>query len=56
MAIKAGLKTLIFAQSRTMVEVLTKYLKDVFDHDPRKPPRIRAYPRRLFCPPNAGDA
>ena len=43
MAIKAGLKTLIFAQSRTMVEVLTKYLKDVFDHDPRKPARIRAY-------------
>jgi DEAD/DEAH box helicase domain-containing protein len=42
-AIKAGLKTLVFAQSRTMVEVLTKYLKDVFDHDPRKPPRIRAY-------------
>src|SRR3546814_970576 len=26
-----------------MVEVLTKYLKDVFDHDPRKPPRTRAY-------------
>lgn len=43
MAIKAGLKTLIFASSRTMVEVLTKYLKDVFDHDPRKPARIRAY-------------
>ena len=43
MAIKAGLKTLVFAQSRTMVEVLTKYLKDVFDHDPRKPARIRAY-------------
>jgi len=42
-AIKAGLKTLVFAQSRTMVEVLTKYLKDVFDHDPRKPARIRAY-------------
>ena len=42
-AIKSGLKTLIFAQSRLMVEVLTKYLKDVFDHDPRKPPRIRAY-------------
>ncbi|MCX5511863.1 hypothetical protein, partial [Pseudomonas sp. BJa3] len=37
LAIKAGLKTLVFAQSRTMVEVLTKYLKDVFDHDPRKP-------------------
>lgn len=42
-AIKAGLKTLVFAQSRTMVEVLTKYLKDVFDNDPRKPARIRAY-------------
>ncbi|WP_363799627.1 DEAD/DEAH box helicase [Lysobacter firmicutimachus] len=42
-AIKAGLKTLVFAQTRLMVEVLTKYLKDVFDHDPRKPARIRAY-------------
>jgi DEAD/DEAH box helicase domain-containing protein len=26
-----------------MVEVLTKYLKDVFDHDPRKRPRVHAY-------------
>jgi DEAD/DEAH box helicase domain-containing protein len=43
LSIKAGLKTLVFAQSRLMVEVLTKYLKDVFDHDPRKPARIRAY-------------
>ena len=43
LAIKAGLKTLVFAQSRTMVEVLTKYLKDVFDSDPRLPARIRAY-------------
>jgi len=43
LAIRAGLKTLVFAQSRLMVEVLTKYLKDVFDHDPRKPARIRAY-------------
>lgn len=42
-AIRAGLKSLVFAQSRIMVEVITKYLKDVFDHDPRKPPRIRAY-------------
>jgi DEAD/DEAH box helicase domain-containing protein len=42
-AIRSGLKTLVFAQSRTMVEVLTKYLKDVFDNDPRKPARIRAY-------------
>lgn len=43
LAIKAGLKTLVFCQSRLQVEVLTKYLKEVFDHDPRKPPRIRAY-------------
>lgn len=43
MAIRAGLKTLVFARSRTLVEVLTKYLKDVFDHDPRLPARIRAY-------------
>ncbi|HVI59587.1 MAG TPA: DEAD/DEAH box helicase [Luteimonas sp.] len=42
-AVKSGLKTLVFAHSRLMVEVLTKYLKDVFDADPRKPPRIRAY-------------
>jgi len=42
-AIKAKMKTLVFAQSRLMVEVLTKYLKDVFDHDTRKPARIRAY-------------
>jgi DEAD/DEAH box helicase domain-containing protein len=42
-AIRAGLKTLVFAQTRLQVEVLTKYLKDVFDHDPRKPARIRAY-------------
>jgi DEAD/DEAH box helicase domain-containing protein len=43
LAIKSGLKTLVFCQSRLMVEVLTKYLKEVFDHDPRKPRRIRAY-------------
>ncbi|TMH59258.1 MAG: DEAD/DEAH box helicase [Betaproteobacteria bacterium] len=42
-AIKAGLKTIIFANSRLMVEVLTKYLKDVFDHDPRRPGRVAAY-------------
>ncbi len=43
MAIRARLKTLVFAPSRLMVEVLTKYLKDVFDPDPRKPARIHAY-------------
>jgi DEAD/DEAH box helicase domain-containing protein len=42
-AIRRGLKTIVFAQSRLMVEVLTKYLKDVFDHDPRKPARVHAY-------------
>ena len=42
-AIRAKMKTIVFAQSRLMVEVLTKYLKDVFDNDPRKPVRIRAY-------------
>ncbi|MBK5970109.1 helicase [Thiorhodovibrio winogradskyi] len=42
-AIKAGFKTIVFARSRLMVEVITKYLKDVFDRDPRRPPRVRAY-------------
>lgn len=42
-SIRARLKTLVFAPSRLLVEVLTKYLKDVFDHDPRKPARIHAY-------------
>ena len=55
LAIRAGLKTLVFAQSRTMVEVLTKYLKDVFDHDPRKPARIRAY-RGGYLPGERRDA
>ncbi len=43
MAVKSGLKTIVFAQSRLMVEVLTKYLKDVFDADPRRPTRVAAY-------------
>ncbi len=43
LAINAGLKCILFAQTRTMVEVLTKYLKDTFDNDPRRPPRIKAY-------------
>jgi len=42
-AIRARFKTLVFAPSRLLVEVITKYLKDVFDPDPRKPARIRAY-------------
>jgi len=43
MSVKSGLKTILFAQTRLMVEVLTKYLKDVFDADPRKPSRVSAY-------------
>ncbi|WP_373508789.1 DEAD/DEAH box helicase, partial [Thiocapsa sp.] len=42
-ATKLGLKSIVFARSRLMVEVITKYLKDVFDRDPRKPPRVLAY-------------
>jgi DEAD/DEAH box helicase domain-containing protein len=42
-AIRAKLKTIVFCQSRLMVEILTKYLKDVFDNDPRKPARVHAY-------------
>ena len=43
LATKMGLKSILFAQSRLMVEVLTKYLKDLFDNDPRKPSRVAAY-------------
>ncbi|TCJ18532.1 DEAD/DEAH box helicase [Parasulfuritortus cantonensis] len=43
MAVKAGQKTIVFANTRLMVEVLTKYLKDVFDPDPRRPARVLAY-------------
>ena len=50
-ALVHGLKTIVFANSRLMVEVLTKYLKDVFDRDPRKPSRVRAY-RGGYLPTN----
>ncbi|MGD8937241.1 MAG: DUF1998 domain-containing protein, partial [Thiogranum sp.] len=43
MAVKRGLKSIVFAQARLMVEVLTKYMKDAFDHDPRTPARVAAY-------------
>jgi DEAD/DEAH box helicase domain-containing protein len=42
-AVKRGLKSIVFAQSRLMVEVLTKYMKDAFDKDPRHPARVAAY-------------
>ncbi len=43
LAVKSGLKSIVFAQSRLMVEVLTKYMKDAFDKDPRYPARVAAY-------------
>ena len=43
LATRAGLKSIVFARSRLMVEVLTKYLKDTFDRDRRRPPRVFAY-------------
>jgi DEAD/DEAH box helicase domain-containing protein len=43
LAVGAGLKTMIFAQTRLTVEIITKYLKEVFDQDPRHPARIAAY-------------
>lgn len=43
LAVSRGLKTIVFAQTRLLVEVLTKYLKDAFDSDPRRPARVRAY-------------
>ena len=43
LAVKLGLKTIVFANSRLEVEVLTKYLKDAFDRDPREPARVAAY-------------
>ncbi len=42
-AVGQGLKSIVFTRSRLMVEVLTKYLKDIYDKDPRKPSRIAAY-------------
>ena len=43
LAAKLGLKAICFARSRLMVEVITKYLKDRLDRDPRRPPRVLAY-------------
>ncbi len=43
LALRQGLKSIVFAQSRLMVEVLTKYLKDAFDRDKRLPARVAAY-------------
>jgi DEAD/DEAH box helicase domain-containing protein len=42
-ATKLGLKSIVFANSRLEVEVITKYMKDTFDADPRKPARVVAY-------------
>jgi DEAD/DEAH box helicase domain-containing protein len=42
-SLKRGFKTIAFANSRLETEVITKYLKDVFDADPRKPARVAGY-------------
>ncbi len=42
-AVEANLKTVVFAQSRLMVEILTKYLKEAFDRDPRRTARVASY-------------
>ncbi|WP_442918206.1 DEAD/DEAH box helicase [Magnetococcus sp. PR-3] len=43
MAVDHGVKSIVFTRTRLMVEVITKYLKDIFDKDPRRPERIAAY-------------
>lgn len=43
LSVRAGLKTMIFTQTRLMVEIITKYLKEAFDRDPRHPARVVAY-------------
>ncbi len=43
MALRGKLTTIIFARTRLMVEVITRYMKDVFDNDPRKAARVAAY-------------
>ena len=43
LTVTSGLKTIVFANTRLMVEVITKYMKDVFDRDRRKPARVFAY-------------
>jgi DEAD/DEAH box helicase domain-containing protein len=42
-AVRLGLKTIVFANSRLEVEVITKYLKDVFDRDRRHGSRVTGY-------------
>lgn len=42
-AVAAGLKTIVFANSRLMVEVLTKYLKDAFERDIHARAKVSAY-------------
>ena len=43
LAVQRGLKTIVFANSRLMVEVLTKYLKDAFERDIQPTAHISAY-------------
>jgi len=41
--IEKDIQTIVFARSRLHVEVLTKYLKDVFDKNPAHAEKIRGY-------------
>lgn len=41
--IEKDIQTIVFAKSRLHVEVLTRYLKDVFDKNPAKDEKIRGY-------------
>ena len=43
LAVTRGLKTIVFANSRLMVEVVTKYLKDEFERDIQARANISAY-------------
>ncbi|MBF0381593.1 MAG: DEAD/DEAH box helicase [Magnetococcales bacterium] len=54
LAVDRGLKSIVFARSRIMVEVITKYLKDTFDKDPRKPKRVSSY-RGGYLPTDRRD-
>jgi len=43
LALDHDLKTIVFARSRQVVEVLTRYLKEAIDRNPGQPARVRSY-------------
>ena len=42
-AVDAGLKTVVFTQTRLMVEILTKYLKEAFEKNLHDPKHVTSY-------------